>query len=364
MLGLKWTALAAGTILGLAATGSPAAEPRVPPPAEVLKAIGHLGPVPQPPGNPLTRAKVDLGRKLFEDNGLAGDGSLSCQTCHLPDHGFAVPQALGPAYPSQIERRNSPSLVNVAFATSFIWDGRAGDLDKQTLGPLQNILHLNNNLDLLVERLKTDADYRKAFAAAFGDDAITPERIAQALGSFERSLVFDDAPIDRYMDGDTKALDPAQKRGLALFMGKANCVACHSGPALSDNRFHALGVPDAVVTGNSAAMASLRFDAKRQDLKDWAGLAHDPGRELATRDPADRGKFRTMGLRNIAQSAPYMHNGALATLDDVVRFYAAGGGETPNKAPELKPVALSDGEVADLVAFMHALTGRQRALPQ
>jgi cytochrome c peroxidase len=332
----------------------------VPSPDEVKAAIGHLGPIPVPEDNPLSAAKVALGKQLFSDNRLSGDSSLSCRTCHLPDHGFAVPQPLGPAYPSQHERRNSPALVNVAYNQPLIWDGRAPNLDKQALGPVKNILHMNNNVDLLVEQLKASDDYRDAFHKAYGDTAISGERIAAALASFERTLVFDDSPLDRYMDGDRAALDDAEKRGLGLFLGKAKCTQCHLGPNLTDNGFHNLGVPDQSVVSDPQILAAIRFDARRMGLEGWAELEHDPGREAVTKDPADRGKFRTMGLRNIESSAPYMHNGALATLEDVVAFYNRGGGDDPNKSPLITPLGLSDDESHDLVAFLRALTGTQR----
>jgi cytochrome c peroxidase len=339
-----------------------AAEP-VPTPEQVKAAIGHLGPVPVSPGNPLSAAKAALGKKLFTDTRLSGDGSLSCQTCHLPDHGYATPQALGPAYPSQQERRNSPTLINVAYNQPLIWDGRAPDLDKQALGPVKNILHMNNDVDLLVEQLKVDGDYLEAFRKAYGDAGIDAGRIAAALASFERTLVFDDSPLDRYMDGDPAALDAAQQRGLTLFLGKAKCIQCHRGPNLTDNQFHDLAVPDQAIVDNPQILAAIRFDAQRMGLPDWAQLTRDPGRELVSKDPADRGKFRTMGLRNIESSPPYMHNGALATLADVVTFYDRGGGDDPHKSPLLKPLGLSDDERRDLLAFLRALTGTQRHLP-
>jgi len=338
------------------------ADEPVPTPDEVKAAIGHPGPVPVPENNPLTAAKVALGEKLFTDKRLSGDSSFSCQGCHRPDHGFAVPVALGPAYPTQSERRNSPSLVNVAYNRPLIWDGRAPDLDKQALGPVKNILHMNNNVDLLVEQLRMEPVYGKAFADAFGDPVVTAERIAFALASYERTLVFDDSPLDRYMDGERGALNATQQRGLALFFDKARCIQCHHGPNLTDNGFYNLGVPDAWVDDNPQILAAIRFDAQRMELKDWALLDRDPGRELVTKDPADRGKFRTMGLRNIESSAPYMHNGAFETLEAVVDFYNRGGGEDPNKSPLLKPLGLSGEEQADLVAFLHALTGVQRKM--
>ncbi len=334
----------------------------VPGPEEVRAAIGHLGPVPTPEDNPLTAAKVALGRKLFTDTRLAGDGTLSCESCHLPDQGYAVAQPLGPAYPSQQERRNSPTLINVAYNGPMIWDGRGGSLDHVALGPVKNILHLNNNVDLLVQQLGARGDYRKAFTQAYGDERVTAERIAKAITSFERTLVFDDSPLDHYMDGETSALDDRQQRGLELFMGKAGCIQCHRGPNLTDNRFHNLGVPDQQIRSDPQVMASIRFDAQRMGLDDWAQVNEDRGRELVTKSAQDRGKFRTMGLRNIEASAPYMHNGVLADLSQVVAFYDQGGGSDPNKSPLLHPLHLSTEEQSDLVAFLHALTGHQRAL--
>jgi cytochrome c peroxidase len=352
------SALLTAALLGSAT----AASTDVPTPEETKAQLGHLGPVPVPDDNPMTKAKVDLGARLFADPGLSGDGSMACQSCHLPDHGFAVDQALGPAYPSKQERRNSPTLINVAFNQPLIWDGRAPNLDKQTLGPIGNILHMNNNLDLMVEQLQGTTDYPQAFMKAFGDEDITTDRIAKAIATFERTLVFDDAPIDRYMDGDASALSDQHKRGLALFLGKGNCIACHNGPNLTDNQFHNLGVPDDQVTGDPAVMAAIRFDTKRTGWPKWASVDEDIGRAQITKDPADIGKFRTMGLRNIRESAPYMHNGALATLEDVVRFYDSGGGTHPNKSPLLQPLGLTDQEVQDLVAFLReALQGKQRS---
>jgi cytochrome c peroxidase len=352
-----------GILTLIALVSWPAQAAEVPSPAEVKAAIGHLGPTPVPVDNPLTPQKAALGKALFEDTKLSGDGSLSCQSCHLPDHGFAVPQALGPAYPSQAERRNSPTLVNVAYAAPLIWDGRAGSLDKQALGPIQNILHMNANLDLLIEQLKQDPEYRRAFREAFGDDAITGERIGQALGSYERTLVFENSPLDRYMDGDESALNASQKRGLTLFMGKAGCLSCHGGPTMSDNAFHNLAVPEDNLR-QPEVFAALRFDAKRMEYKDWANLDRDPGRALVTKKPEDFGRFRTMGLRNVAHTGPYMHNGAIETLKEVVEFYNRGGGSGTATSRELKPLGLTGEEVADLVAFLEATTGTQRRIAE
>ncbi len=358
-------AVAAALALSLAAIGPASAGPtaaKMPSPEEVVRVIGHLGPVPVPADNPLTEAKIALGERLFADTRLSGDGTISCRTCHLPDHGYATSDPLGPAYPSQHERRNSPTLVNVAYNEPLIWDGRAPDLDRQALGPIRNPLHMNGNLDLIALQLATDPGYRAAFAAAYGDSAITAERLGDAIASFERTLVFDDCPLDRYMDGDEAALDPAQRRGLALFTGRAHCTRCHHGPDLTDNDFHDLGVPDAAVTGDPLVMASVRFDARRMGLAGWDTITADPGRELVTKRPEDRGKFRTMGLRNVADSPPYMHDGSLPSLEAVVAFYDAGGGAGPGRSPLLEPLGLTAAERGDLVAFLRtSLEGTRRA---
>jgi cytochrome c peroxidase len=352
--------LAAMVTANMAAAG-PATH--VPSPAEVAAVIGHLGPAPAPPDGPLTAARVELGQRLFEDPSLSGDGSTACMTCHLPHHGYAASTRLGPAYPSQAERRNAPTLINVAYNEPLNWDGRAPLLNQQAADPIGNVLHMNGDLDHVVEQLAKVPSYLEDFTMAYGDEAITPERIADAIASFERTLVFDGSPLDLYMGGDGSALSDRQKRGLALFMGKARCVACHHGPNLTDHRFHNLGVPDDHVTGDAAVMAAIRSDARATGYPDWATLEEDPGRAQITHHPADLGAFRTMGLRNIKESPPYMHNGALRTLEDVVRFYNRGGGDHPNKSEQVVPLGLSDDEVGDLVAFLEqALQGAQRQL--
>ena len=334
----------------------------IPSPLVVREVFGRLGPVPVPEDNPMSAAKVALGQRLFEDTMLSGDGSLSCESCHLADGGYTVAAPLSPAFTSKFERRNSPTLINVGFNLPLIWDGRAGALDKQPLGSLGNVLHLNNNADLAVEQLKADAEYPALFAAAFDGGGITALRIGQAIGSFERTLVFDDSPFDRYMAGDRDALDEAEKLGLGLFMRDARCITCHHGPNLTDNQFHAIGVPDDHVSGEPEVLAAIRFDAKRKGYEGWASLTEDPGRALVTGQAEDVGKFRTMGLRNIAETAPYMHNGAFETLEEVVAHYNKGGGEHPNKSRLVGPLKLSEAEQANLVTFLAALTGTRRAL--
>ena len=334
----------------------------VPTPLVLREVFGRLGPVPVPEDNPMTAAKVALGKRLFEDPLLSGDGSLSCESCHLADSGYTVPAPLSPAFTSKFERRNAPTLINVGFTLPLIWDGRAGALDEQPLGSLENVLHLNNDAGLAVEQLKADADYPALFAAAFDGGGITALRIGQAIGAFERTLVFDDSPFDRYMAGDRDALGEAEKLGLGLFMRDARCITCHFGPTLTDNQFHAIGVPDAHVVADADVLATIRFDARRMGYEGWEGLSEDPGRALVTGEAEDVGKFRTPGLRNIAETAPYMHNGAFETLEEVVAHYNQGGGDHPNKSRLVGRLKLSDEEQANLVTFLKALTGTQREM--
>ena len=336
------------------------ADAYIPPPLVVREVFGRLGPVPAPADNPTTAAKAFLGERLFNDSRLSGDGALSCATCHPAEFGFAAPTVFSPATTAKSERRNAPTLINVAYVRTLLWDGRLDSLDTQPIGSMKNDLHLNSDLGQVIARLEADSDYPASFQRAFGDGAITGPRIGQAIGAYERTLIFDDSPFDRYMIGDETALNDAQMRGLGLFMRDGRCITCHFGPNLSDGQFHNIAVPDGHLTSDPQAMAALRFDAKRMNHEGWASLEEDPGRALVTHDPDDWGKFRTTTLRNIAETAPYMHNGAYATLEEVVAHYSRGGGDHPNKTRRIKPLKLSADQQADLVAFLKSLTGRMR----
>jgi cytochrome c peroxidase len=244
----------------------------------------------------------------------------------------------------------------------LLWDGRVESLDEQPVGSLANVLHLNSDPDLVVERLKADTGYVADFVAAFGDGAITPRRLGQAIGAFERTLAYGDSRFDRYMAGDTDALNDDERRGLGIFMRGGRCIACHNGRHFSDDKFHNIGVPDGHITSDPRVMAAIRFDAKRRGYDGWAELTEDPDRALVTRKPKDLGRFRTQDLHNIADTAPYMHNGAFATLEEVVAFYNRGGGDHPNQSGLINPLKLSDEEQSQLVAFLKTLTGTRRAM--
>jgi cytochrome c peroxidase len=304
----------------------------------------------------MTAEKIALGRRLFFDPGLSGDGSLACVSCHLPDQGWTTNTPLSPAYPTNMERRNSQTLINVAYNKVLLWDGRAGALEKQALGPIQNPLHMNQNLDMLIEKLKATPPYEERFQRVFGT-SVTPEALGKALAAFERTLVSRNAPFDRYMTGDRQAMSEGALRGLELFKGKARCILCHNGPNFSDGQFHNLGLPPAPLLSHPLVQAALRFDAKRMNVPEYQSVREDLGRYLVTKEEKDKGAFRTPTLRNVTQREPYMHNGVFHSLEEVIDFYDAGGGTVVGKSPLLQPLGLTDQEKRDLLAFLEALTG-------
>ncbi len=307
--------------------------------------IGPLPPVPVLQDNPLTPEKVELGRLLFFDARLSADGSLACVSCHLPDQGWATQTPLSPAYPTNMERRLSPTLINVAYNKALLWDGRAGTLEKQALGPIQNPLHMNQNLDLLVEKLRAIPDYAKRFQSVFGT-LVTSEGLGKALAAFERTLVSRNAPFDRYLGGDQQAMSESALRGMALFKGKARCILCHNGPNFTDSQFHNLGVPEAPLLAHPLVQASLRFDAKRMNVPEYDQVTEDLGRYLVTKEERDKGAFKTPTLRNVTQRDPYMHNGIFQSLEDILDFYNRGGGTVSGKSPLIQPIGLTTQDKA------------------
>ncbi len=318
--------------------------------------IGQLPPVPIPADNPTTPEKIELGKMLFFDYRLSGDGSRTCVHCHEPNQGWSFKDRQSPAYPTQVERRASMTLINVAYNKSLLWDGRASTLEKQALGPIQNPLHMNQNLDLLIERLNAIPDYVRRFRQVFGTGP-TPDTIGKAIAAFERTIVTADSPFDRYAKGDRTALSTSALRGLNLYTGKARCIFCHNGPAFTDSGFHNISVPEADFLKDPRALASLRFDAKRMGVPDYRSLTADPGRYLVTKQDQDFGSFKTPTLRNVTSRSPYMHNGAFDSLPQVIAFYNKGGGKDPRRDPLVLPLNLTEAEVADLLAFLESLTG-------
>jgi cytochrome c peroxidase len=289
---------------------------------------------PTQPANLPAPGKVGLGRDLFFDPRLSRTGTVSCATCHDPDRGFSNGERFGVGVDGKRGSRNVPGLVNVGRASSLFWDGRAASLEDQALEPIENPLEMDMKPAALAEKLNAIGSYRERFQTVFGGEA-TPERIALALASFERTLVADDTPYDRFLRGDRKALSESAQRGMKLFFGKARCSVCHAGTNLSDDQFHNIGT---------------------------ATAADDLGRRAVTRKEKDHGAFRTPQLREVGRTAPYMHDGRFKTLAEVVRHYNFGGvTDEPNdhRDPELRVLYLSEEQTDDLVAFLaQGLTSR------
>lgn len=291
---------------------------------------------PVPADNPMTPEKVALGWQLFYDGRLSSDGSVSCSSCHLPEAGFADPRPVSTGVGGALGLRNAPSIINAAYNGSQFWDGRAASLEAQALEPIQGAVEMANTEEALSARLGGIPGYRQQFEAVFGDPAVTLDRVVKAIAAFERVVLSGDSPWDRVTQlGDSSAVSAAVLRGAAVFEGSGRCTECHGGSVFIDGpagEFHNLGV------GMSEPTPDL-------------------GRFTVTSVEADRGAFRTSGLRNIAQTAPYMHDGSIATLEEVIEFYDRGGDANPWLSPDMQPLNLTAQQKADLLAFMQALTG-------
>lgn len=283
----------------------------------------------QPPSTPDAKV-VELGRALFFAGELSVDGTVSCASCHHPDHAFADVEPTSRGVRGHRTTRNAPALVNRALGASFFWDGRAATLEDQVLQPIENPDEMGSDLDVLLARLAKDAGWGARFERAFGG-APTRERLASALASFVRTLWHGDTPVDRFQAGDAAALTEEERTGLWVYESKGGCWRCHSGPNFTDESFHATGI----------------------GVKD--GVA-EAGRAAITKDPKDQGKFKTPTLRGIALSAPYMHDGSVATLKDVVEFYRRGGNAHANLDADVEKLELTDVEAERLVKFLEALS--------
>lgn len=325
--------------------------------------LAPLGPPPIPADNPQTDAKVELGKMLFFDPILSGNYAMPCSACHLPDAGWAVQDKISFGYPGTTHWRNSQTIINSAYYSKLFWAGSSKSLEGQARSAARGGVAGNGEDDMMEARLAFVPEYRKLFREVFGDEWPLVRHAYMAIAAFQRTLVQTDTPFDEYMRGDDTALNDQQKRGLDLFAGKANCTACHTGALLSDEQYHNLGVPpfDGWET-DPIAQITFRFElfakGSTQDL--YRNTKDDPGMYFRTKDKRHKGKFRTPSLRYTKYTYPYMHNGMLETLRDVVEFYNAGGGEnefSATKSPRIKPLGLSDGEIDDLVAFLESLSG-------
>jgi cytochrome c peroxidase len=331
-----------------------------------------LPPLQLPAGVVLDSRRVELGRKLFFDRRLSFNGSMSCAMCHVPEQGFssnASRTALG--IEGKSLRRNAPSLLNVAWQAQLFHDGRESSLVTQAWLPLLHADEMANpSIGYVLQRIRGLADYDGQFERVFGASGLTMDSFGAAMAAFEASLVAADSRFDRWRyGGQPKALGELEQIGFAIFTGKGRCAVCHLVGAqhalLADGQFHVTGAGQALPSSRpfvvplAPGVQTLMTDA---DLADYSpSVAPDLGRFEITQDPAERFAFKTPSLRNVAQSAPYMHDGSLATLEEVVDFYDRGGGELPGKSPALHPLALKPQEKSALVAFLRALDGANLA---
>lgn len=291
--------------------------------------------MPTPADNPLTPEKIVLGRRLFFDKQLSRDATLSCATCHDPELGFTDDNPVSVGVGGQRGSRRTPRLINRGYGQSFFWDGRATTLEDQVLQPIENPIEMDLPITEAVRRLRGDETYGALFDDAFGLPP-SSETTAMALASYVRTIVSGDSPYDLYVAGDESALSERQRRGLGVFRGKGACTVCHLGPNLSDEEFHNTGVG-------------------------WSnGEVQDEGRYLVTADSADLGAFKTPSLRDVALSGPYMHDGSLATLKEVVEFYDKGGEPNSRLDEDIQRLDLTEPEKDDLVSFLEALNGKIR----
>jgi cytochrome c peroxidase len=285
--------------------------------------------IPHPAGNPYSAEKAELGRMLFFDPIMSGSGTRSCGTCHNPAlaWGDGAARAVGEGQVKLALR--SPTLLDVAWTARLGWDGKFRDLESVAFGPITSRVNMNLPEDALMERLRAIPGYVDAFAAAFGSTGITRRNIELALATFERTIVGGQTPFDRWVEGDDNAISAAAKRGFDIFNDKGRCSGCHNGFAFTDGSFHDIGT------------------AKDTDI--------GRGRLFPTSVKL-RYAFKTPTLRDVARRAPYMHDGSIATLEEVIDLYDRGGIERPSRSVLIRPLGLTDDERADLIVFLHTLT--------
>jgi cytochrome c peroxidase len=330
-----------------------------------------LPPVPVPEDGAPTTERIALGRKLFFDRRLSHNNTMSCAMCHVPEQGFTNNELATPiGVAGRSIRRNAPTMLNVAYQEAMFHDGRDTSLETQVIGPMVSRDELANpSIGYVVTKIANLPDYRGLFQAAFGGGP-TIGRIGQAIASWERSLLAGDSAFDRWRYGmQPDALTEKQRQGHELFSGKAGCAACHvigdDHALFTDQSFHdtGLGYQAELTRRQSGGTMSVEIspgvftEIDRETVESvGAPRQADLGRYEVSLDPRDLWRFKTPGLRNVALTAPYMHDGSMRSLDEVVRFYDAGGVPHEGLDPLIRPLGLSDGEIRAIVAFLEALT--------
>ncbi len=287
-----------------------------------------------PPDAPYSPIRATLGKMLFFDPRLSGSQNISCATCHNPSFGWEVPTAGPVGATNEMLSRQAPTILNSAWSGHLFWDGRANTLEDQAAGPIAADVEMAGDLDVIAQRLSDIGTYADAFATAYPEFGITPDTILNAIATFERTVVSGWSPFDRWVEGNEDAISEEAKRGFEVFVGEGRCVDCHSGWNFTDNGFHDIGL----------------------DTEDL-GRAN-----IAPNEPKSQHAFKTPGLRNILYRAPYMHNGSVENISDVIYHYIGGGIDRPSLSDLMHPLELSDTQVSDLIAFLESLTAEEDAI--
>lgn len=285
-----------------------------------------------PADNASTPARVALGKKLFFDPRLSGDGNMSCATCHNPLFGWSDSLPTAKGVKSKVLGRATPTIINTAYNSIQMWDGRKKSLEDQAMGPMEATVEMNMDTAKLFKWLNASEGYSKLFSEAYPGKEIGADSVSKAIASYERTIVSNSSPFDKWVKGNKNAMSKQQVRGFKLFTGKAQCDTCHSAPNFTDDGFHNLG------------------------LASWGQKNPDMGRYAQVPLKLMKGAFKTPTLRDVALTAPYFHDGSAATLTDVVEHYSKGGIVKTNLSPNMQELKLSEQEKADIVAFMQALT--------
>ena len=288
-----------------------------------------------PADNPITKEKVELGRLLFFDKRLSANNTIACASCHIPALAFTDGQPVSTGINSQQGGRSAPTAINRGFSTAQFWDGRAATLEDQSIGPFANLIeHGFASHDELIKKINSIKGYKELFNNVYGKSKLTKENVGRAIAAFQRTLISGNSPFDRFdYDGDQKAISESAKRGKNLFFDKARCNLCHMGTNFSDEKFHNIGIG--------------WDDSDTLDL----------GRYRVSKNEKDLGAFKTPTLREITKTAPYMHDGRFATLEDVIKHYNKGGVKNPFLDNQVIPLNLSDSEIKDLLSMLRSLEG-------
>lgn len=324
-------------------------------------ALAVLPEIPFPADNPYSEEKAELGKLLYFDTRMSGDGSLSCNSCHpASDGSWAVSSPISFGYPGSSHWRNASTIINTAYFTKYNWDGGKTSVEKQAKGAWGGVVAGNLDSGMAEEQLAQVPEYVAMFKAVFGTDYPLYENALHAVATFERTIVSQNVPFDAFLEGDSAAISADALAGYELFTGQANCIACHNGALVSDGTFHNTAVPTYEgFSTNPLEQITFRFEhwAKGVTEEDYDTATMDMGLYYVTKLHSDIGKFKTPSLRDSCYTSPYMHNGAFSTLSEVVAFYNAGGGDHENKDVQLQPLGLSAEEQTQLVAFLESLCG-------